>query len=91
MIRWVLWAFVLFIAVAIRHLHLRHHSGQPGPGACGEERYPRNDRAGCPRHLNNLDLPTVQGVVVFATTMIVLFNLVVGLLYAWIDPRIRLA
>jgi peptide/nickel transport system permease protein len=41
--------------------------------------------------LNNLDLPTVMGVVVFATTMIILFNLVVDVLYAWIDPRIRLA
>jgi peptide/nickel transport system permease protein len=41
--------------------------------------------------LNNLDLPTVMGVVVFATTMIILFNLVVDVLYAWVDPRIRLA
>jgi len=40
--------------------------------------------------LNNLDLPTVMGVVVFATTMIILFNLVVDVLYAWVDPRIRL-
>jgi peptide/nickel transport system permease protein len=40
--------------------------------------------------LSNLDLPTVMGVVVFATTMIILFNLVVDVLYAWIDPRIRL-
>jgi peptide/nickel transport system permease protein len=40
--------------------------------------------------LSNLDLPTVMGVVVFATTMIILFNLVVDVLYAWVDPRIRL-
>jgi peptide/nickel transport system permease protein len=40
--------------------------------------------------LSNLDLPTVMGVVVFATTMIILFNLVVDILYAWVDPRIRL-
>jgi len=40
--------------------------------------------------LNNLDLPTVMGVVVFATGMIIMFNLVVDILYAWIDPRIRL-
>jgi peptide/nickel transport system permease protein len=33
----------------------------------------------------------VQGVVVFATTAIIVLNLVVDLLYAWIDPRIRLA
>jgi peptide/nickel transport system permease protein len=37
------------------------------------------------------DLPTTQGVVVFATGAIIVFNLVVDLLYAWIDPRIRLA
>ena len=39
----------------------------------------------------NFDLPTVQGVVVFATFCIVFFNLAVDLLYAVIDPRIRLA
>jgi peptide/nickel transport system permease protein len=39
----------------------------------------------------NLDLPTLQGIVVFATLAIIFFNLVVDLLYAWIDPRIRLA
>jgi ABC-type dipeptide/oligopeptide/nickel transport system permease component len=31
-----------------------------------------------------------MGVVVFATAMIIMFNLVVDILYAWIDPRIRL-
>jgi peptide/nickel transport system permease protein len=41
--------------------------------------------------LNNYDTPTVQGVIVFATTAVILFNLIVDLLYAWIDPRIRLA
>ena len=41
--------------------------------------------------LNALDLPTVQGIVVFATLAIITFNLIVDLLYAWIDPRIRLA
>ena len=40
--------------------------------------------------LTGLDLPTVQGIVVFATLAIITFNLVVDLLYAWIDPRIRL-
>ena len=39
----------------------------------------------------NLDLPTVQGVVVFATLAIILLNLVVDVLYAYIDPRIRLS
>ena len=41
--------------------------------------------------LNNYDTPTVQGVIVFATVSIIFFNLVVDFLYAWIDPRIRLA
>jgi peptide/nickel transport system permease protein len=40
--------------------------------------------------INAFDLPTTQGVVVFATTAIILFNLSVDLLYAVIDPRIRL-
>lgn len=39
----------------------------------------------------NLDLPTLQGVVVFATIAIIALNLVVDLVYAVIDPRIRLA
>ena len=39
----------------------------------------------------NLDLPTVQGVVVFATLSIIVLNLVVDVLYAYIDPRIRLS
>jgi peptide/nickel transport system permease protein len=41
--------------------------------------------------LTNYDSPTVLGVLVFATTAIILMNLVVDLLYAWVDPRIRLA
>jgi peptide/nickel transport system permease protein len=41
--------------------------------------------------INNQDLAIVQGVIVFATVAIIIFNLVVDLLYAWIDPRIRLA
>ena len=40
--------------------------------------------------INNSDLAVVQGVIVFATLCIIFFNLVVDLLYAWIDPRIRL-
>ncbi len=39
----------------------------------------------------NLDLPTMQGVVVFATLAIILFNVIVDVAYAMIDPRIRLA
>jgi peptide/nickel transport system permease protein len=41
--------------------------------------------------LESFDLPTVQGVVVFATFSVILFNLVVDTLYAWVDPRIRLS
>jgi peptide/nickel transport system permease protein len=40
--------------------------------------------------IENFDLPTTQGVVVFATLSIIVFSLLVDLLYAWIDPRIRL-
>jgi peptide/nickel transport system permease protein len=40
--------------------------------------------------VNTIDLPTTQGVVVFATTAILLFTLAVDCVYAWIDPRIRL-
>jgi len=41
--------------------------------------------------LNNFDLPITQGIVVFGTVAIIGFNLVVDLLYAAIDPRIRLS
>jgi peptide/nickel transport system permease protein len=41
--------------------------------------------------VNNFDLPIVQGVVVFGTIAVIVFNLIVDLLYAVIDPRIRLA
>jgi peptide/nickel transport system permease protein len=40
--------------------------------------------------IGNQDLAIVQGVIVFATLAIIVFNLLVDLLYAWIDPRIRL-
>jgi peptide/nickel transport system permease protein len=41
--------------------------------------------------LNGFDMPTVMGITVFATLAIIFFNLVVDLLYAVIDPRIRLS
>ena len=41
--------------------------------------------------LNDFDLPTTQGIVIFGTLSIIVLNLFVDLLYAWIDPRIRLA
>ena len=40
--------------------------------------------------ITNFDLPVTQGVVVFGAIAIIVFNLVVDILYAWIDPRIRL-
>ena len=41
--------------------------------------------------LEGFDLPTVQGIVVFSTLAIIVLNLAVDLIYAWIDPRIRLS
>src|SRR5436305_8378592 len=43
------------------------------------------------RAIGESDLPIVMGVVVFATFAIIVFNLLIDLLYAWIDPRIRLS
>ena len=37
------------------------------------------------------DLPTIMGTVVFASLAVIVLNLLIDLLYAWIDPRIRLA
>ena len=41
--------------------------------------------------LDGFDLPTVMGITVFATLAVIVCNLFVDLLYAIIDPRIRLA
>ena len=41
--------------------------------------------------LDNFDLPMIMGVVVFTTLCIIVFNLLVDVMYAWIDPRIRLS
>jgi peptide/nickel transport system permease protein len=41
--------------------------------------------------LAGFDLPVTQGVVVFAMVCIITANLVVDLVYAWVDPRIRLS
>jgi peptide/nickel transport system permease protein len=40
--------------------------------------------------LESFDLPTIEGVVVFSTLAIIVFTLIVDILYARIDPRIRL-
>jgi peptide/nickel transport system permease protein len=36
------------------------------------------------------DLPVVVGIVVFATLAVIVFNFIVDVAYAWLDPRIRL-
>ncbi len=38
----------------------------------------------------NLDIPLVMGTVLFSAALVVIANLIVDLLYAWLDPRIRL-
>jgi peptide/nickel transport system permease protein len=38
----------------------------------------------------NLDIPLIMGTVLFAAFLIVVANLIVDLLYAWLDPRIQL-
>jgi peptide/nickel transport system permease protein len=40
--------------------------------------------------IENLDLPPIMAVTLFAAFFIVLFNTLVDIAYAWLDPRIRL-
>jgi len=40
--------------------------------------------------INNRDLDMVQGLVAILVTLVMAVNLAVDLIYAWIDPRIRL-
>jgi peptide/nickel transport system permease protein len=39
----------------------------------------------------NLDVPMIMGTVLFSGAMVVSVNLMVDLLYGWVDPRIRSA
>jgi peptide/nickel transport system permease protein len=39
---------------------------------------------------NNNDLPVVVGIVVFACVAVIIFNFIVDVAYAYLDPRIRL-
>lgn len=39
--------------------------------------------------INHRDYPLVQAVVLLMATVFVMFNLVVDIMYAWLDPRIR--
>jgi peptide/nickel transport system permease protein len=40
--------------------------------------------------INTLDLPPIMAVTMFGAFFIVLFNTIVDIAYAWLDPRIRL-
>ena len=40
--------------------------------------------------IRNRDFPLVQGVTIMAGIMIVFANFVIDMIYAWVDPRIRL-
>ncbi len=41
--------------------------------------------------LQNLDLPVILATVIYAAFFVVVANAVVDLLYAWLDPRVRVA
>src|SRR6266540_2669743 len=41
--------------------------------------------------ITQFDYPVTMGVVIFGTVAVLAANLLVDLLYAWIDPRVRLA
>jgi peptide/nickel transport system permease protein len=41
--------------------------------------------------LQNLDLPVIMATVIYASFFVVLANLFVDLIYAWLDPRVRVA
>ena len=36
------------------------------------------------------DLPVIVGITMFACLAVIVFNFIVDVLYAWLDPRIRL-
>jgi len=40
--------------------------------------------------ISNLDLPPLMGVTLFGALFIVMFSTIVDVVYAWLDPRIRL-
>ena len=39
--------------------------------------------------LNMMDLPVVMGSVLFIASIFVILNIIVDLIYGWLDPRIR--
>ncbi len=40
--------------------------------------------------LNNLDLPVIMGSVIIIATMFVCINIIVDVIYGWLDPRVSL-
>lgn len=40
--------------------------------------------------LNTLDLPVIMGAVLVVATLFIIINILVDILYSWLDPRIRL-
>ena len=38
----------------------------------------------------NQDIPLVVGIVIATTIAVIVFNFLVDVVYAWLDPRIRL-
>jgi len=41
--------------------------------------------------LNKMDLPLVMGAVLFIASIFVIINIIVDLIYGWLDPRIRIS
>lgn len=41
--------------------------------------------------LNKMDLPVVMGSVLFIASIFVIVNIIVDLIYGWLDPRIRIS
>lgn len=51
----------------------------PGMGWMAVEAIPRSD------------FPTIQGVVIFAAVLFVIINFLVDVVYAWLDPKVKLS
>src|SRR5207248_11773723 len=41
--------------------------------------------------ISSRDTPVIQAFVLLAASLVILINIVADVLYAWLDPRIRLA
>ena len=41
--------------------------------------------------LNTLDLPVIMGSVIVVATLFILINIVVDVLYSYLDPRVKLS